>query len=86
MLADRENLDELRTRADADDLSARQLAEVLTYRGTPDQALQILRVRTDAGNGDTRLMAMLLARLGYRGEAERLRQCGLDPDGSIGSR
>ena len=75
---------ELRTRADADDYAAAGLlADLLAGRGDLDEAMQILRALADAGRGNANRLAALLTQQGRRDEAERLRQFGLNPDGSI---
>ncbi len=79
----------LRPRADAGDKNAAwQLAELLGRRGDLDGAVQILRPRADAGDWHAasrlaELLAGLLREQGRNEEAERLRQFGLNPDGSI---
>ena len=86
LLAEGGDLDELRARADAGDVStASWLAEVLAERGDLDEAMQILRALADAGHGNANRLAGLLTQQGHRYEAERLRRFGLNPDGSIAS-
>ena len=80
LLATRGDLDELRARADTGD---RYAANLLATRGDLDEAVQVLRVRADAGEGDARRLAELLTQQGRGEEAERLRRCGLNPDGSV---
>jgi hypothetical protein len=80
--AENGKLDGLRARADAGDWdAARRLAELLAKRGDLDG----LRARADVGDGDTVVgpMADLLMNTGRSEEAQRLRQFGLNPDGSI---
>ena len=85
ILASRGDLDELRGRTDAgDQAAARPLTELLAGRGNLDQALQILRAQANSGHGDAQQIAGLLTQKGYGEEAKRLRQFGLNPDGSIG--
>ena len=84
LLAQRGDLDELRARADAgDQYAAERLAERLAQRGDLDGAEQVLRALADAGHGDAARLADLLTRQGRGEGAERLRQFGLNPDGSI---
>ena len=84
LLAQRGDLDELRARADAGDMAAaRLLARLLAQRGDLDGAVQIMRVRADAGDGDAYGLANLLTQRGQGEEAERLRRFGLNPDGSV---
>ena len=84
LLAQRGDLDELRARADAGDMAAaRLLARLLAQRGDVDGAVQIMRVRADAGDGDAYGLANLLTQRGQGEEAERLRRFGLNPDGSV---
>ena len=81
LLAKRGDLDGLRTRADAGDISAAmRLADLLAERGDLDG----LRTRADVGDRDAaRRLASLLIQQGRGEEAERLRRFGLNPDGSI---
>ena len=81
VLADRGDLDGLRGRADAGDWSAgRRLAWVLADRGDLDG----LRVRVEGGDeAAAGWLTSLLAKQGRNDEAERLRQFGFNPDGSI---
>jgi hypothetical protein len=89
LLADRGDLDEavqiLRPRADAGGPDAvTKLARLLADRGDLDE----LRARADAGDGEaatqlTKLLADLLIKQGRAEEAKRLRQFGLNVDGSI---
>ena len=71
----------LRTRADAGDwYAARELAGLLRELGDLDG----LRARADTGDQDAaKQLARLMAEQGRSEEAERLRQFGLNPDGSI---
>jgi hypothetical protein len=81
----RGDLDELRSRADADDgYAAVKLARLLAERGD----LAGLRAQVDAGNphAGAQLAKLLTDRLKKQGrteEAEQLRRFGLNPDGSI---
>ena len=81
LLADRGDVDGLRTRVDDDDWgAAKSLAHLLAERGDVDA----LRVQVGAGNKvATSLLVHLLMKQGRNEEAERLRQFGLDLDGSI---
>jgi hypothetical protein len=87
LLAERGDLDGLRAQADAgNETAARRLAELLAQRGDLDG----LRSRADAGDGNAagrlaELLAEVLIKQGRSDEAERLRQFGLNPDGSIAS-
>jgi hypothetical protein len=84
LLAGRGDLDSLRARADdGDGAAARELARLLAGRGDLDEAIQILHLLADAGDGDADLLADLLTKQGRGEEAERLRRFGLSPDGSI---
>ena len=84
LLYDRGDLDELRTRADAGDLfAATGLARLLADRGDLDEAARILFALAAAGKGDGEQLAQLLDRQGRGEEAQRLRQFGLNPDGSV---
>jgi len=86
VLAQRGDLEELRTRADAGDTyAAARLADLLAGRGDLDQALQFLRAQANAGNGDASRLAALLAQQRRGEEAERLRRFGLAADGSTAS-
>jgi hypothetical protein len=55
------------------------------YAWAVAEAEQLLRARADAGDGDATRLAELLIRRGRREEAERLRQFGLNPDGTTAS-
>jgi hypothetical protein len=84
LLAERGDLDELRARADAaggDSYTAIKLAGLLAERGDLDE----LRARANAGDrfAASRLLGLLINQ-GRGQEAERLRQFGFNPDGSIG--
>ena len=81
LLAQRGDLEELRGRADAgDEAAAWRLADLLADRGD----LAGLRTRADAGDPDAAWrLVELLAQQGRGDEAARLRQFGLNPDGSI---
>jgi hypothetical protein len=81
LLAERGDLDGLRARADAgDEYAASELAKLLAKRGDLDG----LRALVDVGNEVAGVrLADLLEKLGRGEEAERLRQFGLNPDGSI---
>ena len=86
LLARREDLDQLRARADAGDVfAAGKLANLLAERGDLDQAEQLLRAQANAGAGDALWLAELLTQQGRGEEAERLRRFGLAPDGSTTS-
>ena len=63
------------------------MAELLAERGDLDEAIQILRGRADAGDGDVdgSQIAELLGQQGRSREAERLRRFGLTSDGSTAS-
>jgi hypothetical protein len=75
----------LRAQADSGDwVAARRLADLLAQRGDVKAAEQILR--SMAADGDlvaAGLLPGLLRKQGSEEEAERLRQFGLNPDGSI---
>ena len=81
LLAERGDLDELRARADAGKpFAGKRLADLPAERGDLDE----LRARVDAGDWDAaERLADLLTKQGRGEEAERLRQFGLNPDGSI---
>jgi TIR domain len=85
LLADHDDLNELRTRADAGDgFAAKWLAGVLIKRGDLDGAAQIVWTGAVVGDGHAaKRLAGLLIKQGRDEEAERLRQFGLNPDGSI---
>jgi hypothetical protein len=85
VLAARGDLDELRTRADSgDENAASRLDQLLAERGDLDGAVQVLRARADAGHPSAaQQLVQLLTKQGRGEEAERLRQFGLNPDGSI---
>jgi hypothetical protein len=82
-LLQRGDLNGLRARADGGDpYAVNGLARLLHERGDLDG----LHARVDAGDRDAAgLLADLLGELGRDAEAERLRQFGLNPDGSIAS-
>ena len=72
LLAERGDLDELRTRADVGDgYAAIQLAWLLARRGDLDEAVQILRARADADDADA--AALLAGLLRERGDLDELR-------------
>jgi len=79
--AERDDLDDLRARADTGDLdAAMQLAELLVERGDLDE----LRARVRIGDRFAALcLPWALTRQGRDEEAQRLRRFGLNPDGSI---
>ena len=81
LLAQRGELNELRTRADAGDMyAASRLAGLLAERGDFDG----LRTRVEVGDENAAWpLADLLIEQGRGEEAERLRRFGLNPDGSI---
>src|SRR5690242_10692266 len=92
LLADQKDLDELRSRSDARDwYAAGQLASILADCGNLYEAEQITRdlavVGYDAiaSYGISWRLADLLTRQRRHDEAERLRQFGLNPDGSTSS-
>ena len=71
-----------------DGAAALQLADLLVDRGDLEEATQILRAQTDAGDAAAasrlaKLLVDLLTKQGRSEEAERLRRFGLNPDGSI---
>ena len=81
MLAERDDLDGLRARADAGDGPAgQQLVDLLARRGD----LEGLRARIDVGAPyASSELTELLIKQDRNEEAERLRRFGLNPDGSI---
>ena len=67
--------------------AAMRLAYLLTERGDLDEAVQVLRARTDAGDAEAAgLLPRVLIEQGRRQEGQRLRPFGLTPDGSIASK
>jgi hypothetical protein len=56
---------------------------MLVDRRNLDEALEVLRGRAEAGNGDAQQIATLLIQKGHGEEARRLRRFGLNLDGSI---
>jgi thioredoxin-like negative regulator of GroEL len=85
LLVQRGDLDGLWARAEVGDwVAVGRLADLLANRGDLDEAEHILRAWADAGGGGvaSRLPALLIKQ-GRGEEAERLRQFGLNPDGSI---
>ena len=81
MLAERDDLDGLRARADAGDgPAALMLVGILAERDDPDG----LRARIDVGAPyASSELTELLIKQDRNEEAERLRRFGLNPDGSI---
>ena len=82
-LVERGDVDGLRARADAGTrFAAFMLTMLLAKRGDLDG----LRARVDAGDRCAATeLPRLLEKLGRGEEAKRLRECGLNPDGSIAS-
>jgi hypothetical protein len=87
LLAQRGDLDQLRSRADVDDSRAPwHLADLLTKHGNLNEAEQILQKLADSGDAPGPLadqLSDLLKKPGRREEAERLRRFGLNPEGSV---
>ncbi|MGO9195183.1 MAG: tetratricopeptide repeat protein [Streptosporangiaceae bacterium] len=80
LLAQRGDLDGLRTRADAGDgVAALHLADLLAERGDLDQAEQILRAQADAGDRDAAgRLAELLEKRGDLDQAEQILRAQAD--------
>jgi hypothetical protein len=87
LLVERGDVDGLQARvAVGDGYAAYLLARQLAKRGDLGGAIEVLRVRVDAGDRNAAdPLADLLHECGRWEEAERLRRFGFNPDGSIAS-